>query len=53
MRNFLKAVSQIFEPYKSFSVQSLSSWFNKFKSINTTIDTEKIKEMITDKGYVL
>ena len=51
LKNF--TVSQIFEPYKSFSVQSLTSWFNKFKSINTTIDSEKIKEMIKDKGYVL
>lgn len=53
MRNFLKAVSQIFEPYKSFSVQSLSSWFNKFKSINTTIDTEQIKQIFKNKEFEL
>ena len=57
------SVSQIFGPYKYFTVQSLNSWFEKLKSFNTTIDSEQINkssktrnlnyEKIDFNGYLL
>ena len=47
------SVEQIFTPYNYFSVQSLTSWFEKFKSLNKEIDSEKLKDTITSRGYCL
>ena len=47
------SVSQIFGPYKYFTVQSLNSWFEKLKSLNTTIDSEQIKQIFKNKEFEL
>lgn len=47
-------VSQIFNPYKYFAVQSINSWFNKLKSLyGATIDIDEINNVFKERGISL
>lgn len=48
-------VKQIFEPYKYFSVQSISSWYNKFKEQNKLNEPEQtaVKNTFLHNGVTL
>ena len=51
--NFFE-IKKIFEPYKYFSVQSISSWYEKMKSINSNKNLqEKIKNIFEKHGITL
>ena len=44
------SISQIFGPYKSFSVQSASTWFKELKRLYNDIDSDAIKDILIDGG---
>ena len=48
------SVKQIFEPYKYFSVQSVSSWYSKLLELNKNIDSSgEIKKLFKEHGIAL
>lgn len=48
------SIAQIFEPYKYFQIQSISDWYKKLLSLNSSIDSDgRIKNTFKEYGISL